>query len=154
VQSQSPGLTISVDLRLHLADRLGKLHGLASFIATNSKMSLLSQNALRKLSADAELLAAAIDIWEYQSNFPVKGVNDPLVSAIKATLETTSEASQEGDFVRYYFRDQLFTLTNALAQLPTTLEQAEGVEERTSWTIRVNQILLVSGISYTSQKEV
>jgi len=148
LQSQSPGLSNSVDLRIQLADRLEKLHGLASFTSSNSKMSLLSQNARRRLCSDAEMVAAAIDIWEYQNDFLAHSLRresaiDPLSASIKITLESLPEiAGWEGDLVRLFFRRHLHLLTDVLARLQSNVDQGGGIAEQTSGLIRVNHILL------------
>ncbi|UZJ52508.1 hypothetical protein CBS101457_001828 [Exobasidium rhododendri] len=147
VLSQSPGLSTSVDLRIQLANRLEKLHGLATFVASSSKMSLLSPNARRKICSDAELLAAAIDVWESQNDFLGQGIRretseDPLYTSINTTMQSLPQEEWEGDLVRMFFRKQLYHFNEVLANLHGNLDQEGESMERTACLIRVNHILL------------
>lgn len=149
VQSDAPGLSHTVDLRVQLGDRLEKLHGLASYLASNGKLGLLSQNALRRLCADAELVAAAIDVWDYQNNALAlnlgrEATGDPLGSAIRAIIESLPDAGWEGDVIRFFFRQRLRHLDDVLARLPSSIDQTGSQEKKSAWVLRVNQIFLVS----------
>lgn len=156
VLSQSPGLTNSVDLRLQSTDRLEKLHRLAFFIATNGKLRLFSQNALRKLSADAELIAAAVDIWEYYnvslSTDTRKGrTSDSLAEAISTVLSGHLDAQWQGDLVRLFFRQELPLLNEVIANLQIDASEKHGISQITK-LIRVNQVILVSRSTHVEIK--
>lgn len=155
VESQSSGLSKSVDLRVQLADRLEKLHGLICLIAANGKFSLLSQNVLRQLCSDAEVVAAAIDIWDYYSTSVSASLRqegaatDPLAAAIRATLEAIPNLGWQGDVVRFFFRHHLSHLNDVLARLSNPLELLESsssAERSRASLIKVNHIVLVSQI--------
>lgn len=149
VESQSSGLSNSVDLRVQLADRLEKLHGLAPLMAANGKSGLLSQNVLRRLCSDAELVAAAIDIWDYYSNsmsasLRQEGATDPLAAAIRATVEASPDLSWEGDLVRFFFRHYLPHLNDVLGRLSSGSDVDSGALRSRATIIKVNHIFLVS----------
>jgi hypothetical protein len=145
VQSRSLGLSNSGDLRIQLADRLEKLHGLASFLGASGKLNLLSQNVLRRLCSDAEIIAAAIDIWDHYSislgdTLRQEGSLDPLASAIMAIAEATPEVGWEGDIVRCFFRRHLQLLNQVLAHMSSSAITASS----RAALIGLNHIYLVS----------
>lgn len=155
VQSQSLDLSNSGEMRVQLADRLEKLHGLASFLAASGKLSLLSQNVLRRLSSDAELVAAAIDIWDYyctalDDGISLEGSLDPLANAVRDLVEATPHLDWKGDLIRSFFRRHLQLLNQVLARLSdyTEAETTATTNPRAA-LISLNHIFLVSATSHS-----
>jgi hypothetical protein len=151
VQSQSLGLSNTGDLRIQLADRLEKLHGLASFLAASGKLSVLSQNVLRRLSSDAELVAAAIDVWDsynasLSDSLSQEGTLDTLAGAIRDTIEDTPDVNWEGDIVRTFFRRHLHLLNQVLSRLSSNTEAETVTASPRAALIRLNHIFLVSAL--------
>lgn len=90
VASTSRYLTSHVDLRAQLAERFGRLTALVEVLKSNDLIQFLPHRSRCQLCADAQLLAAAIELWRYHNQN---------VNALQGTAESTSILSLAVDDV-------------------------------------------------------
>jgi hypothetical protein len=104
-----------VDLREHLADHLERLVKLAEVIKTNDLWRLVPHRSRCRLSADAELLAAGVDLWAYHNEVVnllhgagdmAGGASTPLGDAIRDVMAGLG-LGLGGDAVRMFFRNSV-----------------------------------------------
>ncbi|PWN41568.1 hypothetical protein IE81DRAFT_171999 [Ceraceosorus guamensis] len=121
VTSETQALPDVVELRLHLQYRAARLHDLITFIASNNCLQKLSHSSRRRLSSDAELLAAALEVWQYhgaqlsgaRGTF---GTLSPLSVAITKIMTESGQATRD-DVVRAFFRHHLPQIPRVLDEL-------------------------------------
>ncbi|PWN48686.1 hypothetical protein IE53DRAFT_389101 [Violaceomyces palustris] len=139
------------DLRAQLADRLSRLRSLITFIGKCGQLGKLSQSSRRRLRSDAELLAAANDLWLYQNDF-VEGASrgkrgssssSPLSQSIEKVMSEMGEGFGE-DVVRLFFRHKVSHLVDVVEHLLKRVRSTStaSLEVRSSELIETNRIAL------------
>ncbi|MCO5565515.1 hypothetical protein L7F22_019189 [Adiantum nelumboides] len=148
VRSESPSLTNTLDTKLQLANRLERLHSLAAFLSLNGMMGLMTQNSLRRLCADAQLIASAIDLWNYVDELmstPVRlqNVGNPLADAVK---DVCRDADDDDDVLRHFFRFELRELNAVLNRVHELAQQSasQGISRLSATVCETNRILLTT----------
>lgn len=115
LNSSSSDLQSFVDLREHLADHLERLVKLAEVIKSNDLWRLVPHRSRCRLSADAELLAAGVDLWAYHNEVVnllhgagdmAGGASTPLGDAIRDVMAGLG-LGLGGDAVRMFFRNSV-----------------------------------------------
>lgn len=148
VRSESPSLINTLDTKLQLANRLERLHSLAAFLSLNGMMGLMTQNSLRRLCADAQLIASAIDLWNYVDELlsaPVRlrSVGNPFADAVK---DICRDADDDDDILRHFFRFELRELNAVLNRVHELAQQSasQGISRLSATVCETNRILLTT----------
>jgi nuclear pore complex protein Nup133 len=122
---------------------------LIGFIAQNGLLGKLSQTSRRHLGADAEMLAAAIDLWQYSNAFMntarQTGISaNPLAESIEQVMGDLGEGA--GDVARLFFRERLEYLNSVLEEVAARVRAAQGtsIDVRSFEVLEANRILLTA----------
>ncbi|PWN32120.1 uncharacterized protein FA14DRAFT_162371 [Meira miltonrushii] len=147
VRSESPSLINTLDTKLQLANRLERLHSLAAFLSLNGMMGLMTQNSLRRLCADAQLIASAIDLWNYVDELmstPIRlqNVGNPFGDAVKDICQD----AEDDDVLRHFFRFELRELNAVLNRVHELAQQSasQGISRLSATVCETNRILLTT----------
>ncbi|KAN0064821.1 hypothetical protein ACQY0O_001878 [Thecaphora frezii] len=140
-----------VDLRLSLKDRLAKLRALILFIFNSGHLGKLSQTSRRRLRSDAELAAAANDLWlnenEYITSANSRGKRNrsPLSECIEQVMMENGQGFAE-DLVRTFFRHHIHQIGQVFDHLlkRTKAVSTESLDVRSSETVEANRIALAA----------
>lgn len=144
LSSSSANMPSILDLRVQLADRVGRVKGLIGYIGANGLLGKLSQSARRQLSWDAEKLAGAVALWHYQ-NARLGNEGSLLAEAITRYMAEIGEGFSE-DPVRLFFRTRVSHLGGALEQV-TKMARARinggDTQSSTAVLYQANQIITI-----------
>ncbi|ORX35321.1 Non-repetitive/WGA-negative nucleoporin C-terminal-domain-containing protein [Kockovaella imperatae] len=150
LESSSPHLPPSFELKAHLMDRLNNHLELIAFIRGNGQMSELSQASRRRLSRDAEKAKAAMELWEHQNRLMEHIHDRPSQSLLADTIAALMEelgVMGEGDLVRTFFRTQVAHLDRlleiVLIKLRTALPSLSNREDMTAMVLEANRIIIL-----------
>jgi nuclear pore complex protein Nup133 len=147
LNSESPSLIDTLDTRLQLSNRLERLRALASYLSLNGMLSTMTQNSLRRLCADAQLLAAGCELWDYINELlgdspRLEQAGNILEEVVDRVME--HEAVQSEDVLRDFFRDYLKHLNQVLerVQAIASASSSEGIAKHSAVVTETNRILL------------
>ncbi|EPQ30426.1 uncharacterized protein PFL1_01952 [Pseudozyma flocculosa PF-1] len=140
-----------VDLRLSLKDRLDKLRSLIVYVFNSGHLGKLSQTSRRRLRSDAELAAAAYDLWLYQNDYislaNIRGsrTSSPLSDCVEQVM-TESGQGMVDDLVRTFFRHHIQQVGQVFEQLLKRAKAAasQSLAVRSSETVEANRIALAA----------
>lgn len=148
VRSESPSLINTLDTKSQLANRLERLHALAAFLSLNGMMGLMTQNSLRRLCADAQLVASAIDLWNYidelmNSPTRLQNTGNPFGDAIK---DVCGDVADDGDVIRHFFRFELGELNAILLRVHELAQSSasQGISRLSATVCETNRVLLTT----------
>ncbi|KAJ2553237.1 hypothetical protein EV175_003013 [Coemansia sp. RSA 1933] len=151
VNNTSQFVTDRLDLGAHLKERLHRAHSIMHFICNNGLVEKLSLGARVQLCANAEKLAAASALWEYQNDIWAKKVGPAsqlLDNLVASFLE--SIGLQSNDPLRVFFKhhvasigELLVFMHRNLAVLRKALENSEsGIRDSQHIAFEANRIVI------------
>lgn len=152
LSSTSAHLPTIVDLRVQLADRIGRLQLLIRFINLSGMMNKLSKPSRRRLLSDLELLAATNALWLHH-NHKINVLSHArrkfrtfLSEVIMAYMNSLGQNSDE-DMIRSFFRQQASAIVSILASSQVRLKsilskKSRMLNNRSSKLMEANEILL------------
>ncbi|GAA5966313.1 hypothetical protein JCM3765_005253 [Sporobolomyces pararoseus] len=155
--SASPNLPVILDLRAQLADRSHRARALIEYIQDNGLVGKLPQSTRRKLSWDAERIAAAGALWSHQN--ARLGEQNVLSESILTFMDEIGEGFGE-DPLRLFFRSKLSSLGKVVEQVSkqakAVVSSSTSSEVKTPVLHEANQvaILVFSAIARHRQETV
>lgn len=149
VEASLESLDAIVDLKMQLSARLHNLRSLITFVGENGALGKLSQTSRRRLCSDAELVAAAVELWQYQNDLlrasakQLRATN-PLAKAIEAVMGQFGSVGLGEDAVRLFLRNGLRHLNDVFAQLLAEVRASasSGIETQTDTLEEANRAVL------------
>ncbi|CAK9785321.1 unnamed protein product [Cutaneotrichosporon oleaginosum] len=136
VSNSAAFMTPVSETRQSLMDRLAKLRELMLFIRHNGVLSLFPSSSRRRLSAHAEKVQTALELWDYQNR-----VMD--IQTLMGQLGDTEE-----DFVRAFFRRHILDLDRLLDTVFFTFKAAidgqPAGSDVSAWVLEANRIFTIA----------
>ncbi|PWN90524.1 hypothetical protein FA10DRAFT_266983 [Acaromyces ingoldii] len=138
-----------VDIKSQLATRLYRLQALIKFVGENGALGKLSHTCRRRLCSDAELVAAAVELWQYQNDLlrdstrQLRTMN-PLAKSIEAVMGRLGGLGE--DAVRLFLRNALSYLNDVFGQLLVEVRASasSGLETQSSVIEEANRAVLAA----------
>ncbi|BEI95350.1 hypothetical protein CcaverHIS631_0102990 [Cutaneotrichosporon cavernicola] len=150
VSNSAAFMTPISETRQSLMDRLAKLRELLLFIRRNGVLSLLPDSSRRRLSAHAEKIQAALELWDYQNRVMDKLNSRSPQSLLADSIQTLMSqlGDVDEDFVRAFFRRHVLSLDRLLGTVFVTFKAAvDGLAPGTdssAWVLEANRIFTIA----------
>ncbi|WAQ86497.1 hypothetical protein PtA15_7A223 [Puccinia triticina] len=152
LSSNAPHLPPIVDLRVQLADRIGRLELLIRFINTTGMLNKVPKPGKRRLLSDLELLAATNALWLHH-NKKINALSQSgrrsrtVLSEVIMSYMNSLGQNPDEDLIRSFFRNHasaiVHILVNVQAKLKSTLShKSNKLHTRSSQLMTANEIIL------------
>ncbi|GMK59789.1 hypothetical protein CspeluHIS016_0900060 [Cutaneotrichosporon spelunceum] len=150
VSNSATFMTPVSETRQSLMDRLAKLRELMLFIHRNGVLSLLPDSSRRRLSAHAEKVQSALELWDYQNRLMDRLNSRSPQSLLADSIQTLMSqlGDNDEDFVRAFFRRHVLDLDRLLDTVFATFKAAVDGQgpgtDSSAWVLEANRIFTIA----------